>query len=102
MAAKELVDYIENGNITHSVNYPDVASPRSSVCRLTIMHANVEGVISKITTLLSANNINIANIIDKSKGDRAYMLLDLDTKPSDELVGEIAKLDMVTRVRIFN
>ena len=72
------------------------------MCRLTIMHANVEGAISKITTLLSANNINIANIIDKSKGDRAYMLLDLDAKPSDELVGEIAKLDMVTRVRIFN
>ncbi len=102
MAARELVDYIENGNITHSVNYPDVASPRSSVCRLTIMHANVEGVISKITTLLSSKNINIANIIDKSKGDKAYMLLDLDTKPSDALVEEIKKLDMVTRVRIFN
>ena len=102
MAAKELVDYIENGNITHSVNYPDVASPRSSVCRVTIMHANVEGVISRITTLLSAKNINIANIIDKSKGDKAYMLLDLDTKPSDALIDEIGKLDMVTRVRVFD
>lgn len=52
MAAQELVDYIENGNITHSVNFPDVSAPRSSVSRLAIMHGNVEGAISAITSII--------------------------------------------------
>lgn len=101
MAAQELVDYIENGNITHSVNFPDVSAPRTSVSRLAIMHGNVEGAISTITSIISGNNINIANIIDKSKGEKAYMLLDLDSKPSEKIIDEIKKLDSVIRVRIF-
>ncbi len=102
MAAKELVDYIENGNITHSVNFPDVCAPRTSAARVTVMHNNVEGAISKITSAISANGINIANIIDKSKGEKAYMILDLDSKPSDKVIKEIEKLDTVIRVRVFN
>ena len=102
MAAQELVDYIENGNITHSVNFPDVSAPRTSVSRFAIMHGNVEGAISTITSIISGNNINIANIIDKSKGEKAYMLLDLDSKPSEKIIDEIKKLDSVIRVRIFD
>ena len=102
MAAKELVDYIENGNITHSVNFPDVCAPRTSAARVTVMHNNVEGAISKITSAISANGINIANIIDKSKGEKAYMILDLDSKPSEKVLKEIEKLDTVIRVRVFN
>ena len=102
MAAKELVDYIENGNITHSVNFPDVCAPRTSAARVTVMHNNVEGAISKITSAISANGINIANIIDKSKGEKAYMILDLDSEPSEKVLKEIEKLDTVIRVRVFN
>ena len=102
MAAQELVDYIENGNITHSVNFPDVCAPRTSAARVTVMHNNVEGAISKITSAISANGINIANIIDKSKGEKAYMILDLDSKPSEKVLKEIEKLDTVIRVRVFN
>ncbi len=101
MAAKELVDYIENGNITHSVNFPDVCAPRTSPARISVMHDNVEGVISKVTSVISSNGINIANIIDKSKGDKAYMLLDLDTKPSDKAVKEIEALANIIKVRVF-
>ena len=102
MAARELVDYIENGNITHSVNFPDVSAPRTSVSRVAIMHCNVVGAISRITSVISGNNINIANVIDKSKGEKAYMLLDLDKKPSDNIIEEIKKLERVIRVRVLD
>ncbi len=101
MAAKELVDYIENGNITHSVNFPDVCAPRTSVARIAVMHNNVEGVISKVTSAISGSGINIANIIDKSKKDKAYMLVDLDAKISDDVVRTIESFDSVIRVRVF-
>ncbi len=101
MAARELVDYIENGNITHSVNYPDVCAPRSSVCRITVMHENVKEVISKITSLISAGGINIANLLDKSKGNTAYMLLDLDDIPDDSVIEKIKAMECVSRVRVF-
>ena len=101
MAAKELVDYIENGNITNSVNFPNVCAPRTSVARVAVMHDNVEGVISKITAVISESGINIANIIDKSKGDKAYMLPDLDAKVSDKVVDAIKKVNSVFRVRVF-
>ena len=102
MAAKELVDYIENGNITHSVNFPDVSAPRTSAARICVMHKNVEGVISKITSIISAENINIANLQDKSKKDMAYMMVDLDGTPAEKVVNAIRKLDSVIRVRVFD
>ena len=101
MAARELVDHIENGNIPHSVNYPDVCAPRSSVCRITVMHENVKEVISKITSLISAGGINIANLLDKSKGNTAYMLLDLDDIPDDSVIEKIKAMESVSRVRVF-
>ena len=101
MAARELVDYIENGNITHSVNFPDVCSPRTSTARACIMHKNEEGVISKITTIISSANINIADLQDKSKKEMAYMIVDLDQPFPESVIEEIKKLDCVIRVRIF-
>ena len=101
MAAKELVEYIENGNIVHSVNYPDVSSPRSSVSRITVMHDNVKEVISKITSIISSEGINIANLLDKSKGDKAYLIVDLDEKPSKKVIDAIGALDFVTRLRVL-
>ena len=102
MAARELVDYLENGNITHSVNFPAVSAPRTSEARVCVMHANVEGAISKITSVISGANINIANIVDKSKGDKAYMILDLDSKPADAVIGAVRALDCVIRVRVID
>ena len=101
MAARELVDYIENGNITHSVNFPDVCAPRTSATRTCVMHKNEEGVISKITTIISSANINIANLQDKSKKEMAYMIVDLDQPLTEKVIEEIKKLDCVIRVRVF-
>lgn len=101
MAAQELVDYIENGNIVHSVNYPDVTSPRSSACRVTIMHDNVKEVISKITSIISGAGINIANLLDKSKGEKAYCIVDLDEVPAQSVIDELNVLDFITRVRVL-
>ena len=101
MAARELVDYIENGNITHSVNFPDVCAPRTSAARACVMHKNEEGVISKITTIISSANINIANLQDKSKKEMAYMIVDLDQPLTEKVIEEIKKLDCVIRVRVF-
>ena len=101
MAAKELVDYIENGNITHSVNFPDVCAPRTTPARIAVMHNNVEGVISKVTSVISENGINIANIIDKSKKDKAYMIVDLDADVPEKVVKTIESFDSVIRVRVF-
>ena len=101
MAAKELVDYIENGNITHSVNFPDVAAPRPSAARLCVMHKNVEGVISAITSVISGKGINIANLLDKSKKEMAYMIVDLDAMPDQKTADAIAALPGVLRVRVL-
>mgnify|MGYP006071585403 CR=1 FL=1 len=101
MAAKELVDYIENGNITHSVNFPDVSAPRAPAARVCVLHKNVEGVISAITSVISKANINIANLLDKSKKEMAYMILDLDGKPDAKTVDAIRGLDSVIRVRVL-
>ena len=101
MAARELVDYIENGNITHSVNFPDVSAPRTSAARICVMHKNVEGVISKITSIISGENINIANLQDKSKKDMAYMILDLDQPLPEKAIKEIEKADSILRVRVL-
>lgn len=102
MAAKELVDYIENGNITHSVNLPDVSAPRTAPARVCIMHKNVEGIIAKITSIVSGANVNIANLLDKSKKEMAYMILDLDHFLPEKAVKEIEKADGVLRVRVLD
>ncbi|MBQ9081044.1 MAG: 3-phosphoglycerate dehydrogenase, partial [Clostridia bacterium] len=99
MAANELVDYIENGNITNSVNYPACSMPRNSVARVTVMHKNVKEILSKITSAVSGEGINIANMQDTSKGEYAYLILELDSQPSEALLNKLAALDDVIRVR---
>ena len=101
MAARELVDYIENGNITHSVNFPDVCAPRTTPVRICIMHKNVEGMIAKITSFVSDANVNIANLLDKSKKEMAYMILDLDQPLHEKSIKEIEKSENVLRVRVL-
>ncbi|MBR7099828.1 MAG: phosphoglycerate dehydrogenase [Clostridia bacterium] len=99
MAANQLVDFIENGNITNSVNYPACSMPRNSAARVTVMHKNVKEILSKITAAVSAEGINIANMQDTSKGEYAYLILDLDEKPSDALIASLSALEDVIRVR---
>ncbi|SHI76319.1 phosphoglycerate dehydrogenase [Pseudobutyrivibrio xylanivorans] len=101
MAVKEVMDYMENGNITHSVNYPDCDM---GVCtaesRVAILHKNKAGLIASFTTILSNENVNVDDMTNKSRGDYAYTLLDLGSKISDSVVDEIAKVEGVIKVRV--
>ena len=82
MAANQLVDFIENGNIVNSVNYPNVTLARSCEHRVCIMHKNIPGAISKFTTALSDDNINIEHMANGSKGDYAYTIIDTNSNLS--------------------
>ncbi len=102
MAVKQIVDYIENGNIKNSVNYP---ACDMGVCtkagRIAICHKNVPNIISQFTTAVASNNINISDMINKSRGDYAYSMLDLDHNATEELVQAISAIDGVIRARII-
>lgn len=101
MAASELVDYIENGNIVHSVNFPDISMPKNTAARVTVMHKNVKEMISKIVSIVSGQGINIAHMQDKSKGEFAYLLLDLDDVPSPAVIERIQSIEGVLKVRLL-
>ncbi len=101
MAAKELVDYLENGNITNSVNYPAVSMPRTSAARVCVHHRNVKEILSKILAVVSSQGINVAHMQDQSKGEYAYLILDLDDVPSEECLALIGNIAGVIRVRMI-
>lgn len=101
MAVNEIVDYLENGNITHSVNYPSVSVPRSGKTRITILHKNVPNVISNISAAVANENINIDNMVNKSRGEFAYTMLDTDTDVSAAAIEAIKALDNIIRVRVI-
>lgn len=99
MAAKQLVDYIENGNITNSVNYPAVSAPREGAARICVCHLNRANMIAGLSAAISARGINIANMTDKAKGDYAYGIIDIDGGADGDLIKAIEAIDGVIRVR---
>ncbi|MBR3908636.1 MAG: phosphoglycerate dehydrogenase [Clostridia bacterium] len=101
MAAKELVDYIENGNIVNSVNLPEVTMPRSGDQRVCVIHKNIPNMLTKITGLIANDNVNIENLLNKSRGDYAYTMLDIGEADTAQLQGEIEAIDGVIRVRFI-
>ena len=99
MAVKELRDYLEHGNITHSVNYPDVASPFNSALRICICHRNIPNMLSALSAIVSAVGVNIENLLNKSKGDYAYTMIDCNEDIGDRVVDALTAVDGVLRVR---
>ena len=100
MAVREIRDYMENGNIVHSVNFPDCSMGACTTeGRVGILHRNVSGMISQYTNIFGEAGINIANMTNTSKGDYAYALLDVDSPVTDEVVEKLSKTDGVLRVR---
>ncbi|MDO4538557.1 MAG: 3-phosphoglycerate dehydrogenase family protein [Coriobacteriales bacterium] len=100
MAANEIRDYLENGNIENSVNYGEVnLGAMSTPMRLAVFHKNVPGVIGAITSAVSNANVNIENMTDKSRGDYAYSLLDLSGELSDETLASLEKVNGIYRIR---
>ena len=101
MAAAELSDYLRNGNIAHSVNLPDVSQPRAGGRRVCVIHKNEPGVISQITGLITADKLNIENMVNKSKKDMAYTMLAVTGAADAAMREKIAAIPAVIRVRVL-
>ncbi|MBR5751049.1 MAG: 3-phosphoglycerate dehydrogenase [Clostridia bacterium] len=99
MAAAELDDYLKTGAISHSVNFPDADPGPLASPRLVVFHANVPNVVSSVTSRVSARNINISNMLNRSRGVHAVTILDLDDAPTPALINEISALETVYKVR---
>lgn len=102
MAVTELMNYLENGNIVNSVNFPNCDM---GVCaaqgRITILHKNIPNSLGRFTTAMAGDNINIAGLMNKSRGEYAYTMLDLDHHPSQKVVEGLRSIDGVLRVRVI-
>lgn len=102
MAARQLRDYLANGNIRNSVNLPDCELPRNgSSCRLAIINRNVTNMVGQVTGVLAASGLNIDHMINKSRGNWAYTLIDLATRPDAACIAKLEAIDGVQRVRII-
>ena len=102
MAVRELRDYLENGNIVHSVNYPDCSMGACTTAgRIAILHKNVKGMIGQYTSVLGDADINVADMTNKGKGEYAYALLDVDSPVTEEVVEKLKGIDGVLKVRII-
>lgn len=102
MAVKELMDYVENGNIKNSVNYPNCdMGVCENVARIAINHKNIPNMLSQFTGIVAGANINISDMINKSKGEYAYSILDVSESPSPELIEQLKAIDGVVKVRII-
>ncbi len=100
MAATELIDYIENGNIVNSVNLPEISMPRSGKARVCVIHKNIPNMLTSITGIVAENGVNIENMLNKSRGDYAYTMLDV-AEANDEIANKISAIDGIIKVRVI-
>ena len=102
MAADQLKDYLINGNIKNSVNLPNVHQDWSGICRVCLIHKNVPAMLTKITTILSNEGVNVENLTNKSKKDYAYTMVDLNSRIKDAVADELRAIPGMIRVRVLN
>lgn len=101
MAANELKDFIENGNIKNSVNFPNCDMGKAEGARVTVLHKNVPSMIKNITDVFASRGVNIANMLNRSKGDNAYTMIDVDGKCDTALVDQIEAMTDVIKVTLL-
>ena len=100
MAVKEIMNYLENGSIKNSVNYPNCEVAKLiSKARITLLHKNIPSMITKFTTVLSSYNVNIEEMVNKSRGDYAYSVFDIDTEVTEEMKKALEEIEGVLKVR---
>lgn len=102
MVARQLRDYLENGNIMNSVNFPEVVMPRTKGVRLAIANRNVPNMVGQITTMLAEKNINIIDLLNKSRNELAYTLIDVDQAVDAAVIDALSQIDGVLTVRCLN
>lgn len=99
MAANQLQDYLENGNIVNAVNFPHAVLERTTGYRLSVSNKNVTNMLGSITSILAEHNINVIDLLNKSRGEIAYNLIDIDQSPSEVMLEQLSKVDGVISVR---
>ncbi len=101
MAAEQLKDFLENGNIVNSVNYPQTRMARDSGYRITFANENVPRVLGTVLSVLADHDVNVIDMVNKSLGDMAYNIIDIETEPTDEIVEAISNAEGVMHVRVL-
>lgn len=102
MAANQLMDYLENGNIVNSVNFPAVAMGRvTGTTRITFSNDNVSGVLGHVLSVLADKKVNVIDMMNKSRGELAFNIIDVENKPADDVIIAIAAVEHVIRVRVI-
>lgn len=101
MAAHELQDYLDNGNITNSVNLPNVSMERSGDARICVIHRNIPNILAQITSIVSGVGMNVENLANKSRKDYAYTMLDVNGKVYDAMVEQISAIEGIIRIRVL-
>ena len=103
MVADTLRDFLENGNVRNSVNFPEAILPRTgSATRLSIANENVPNMVGQISTALAAANLNIADLLNKSRGELAYTLIDIDGSVPEAVLGKLGQIEGVLAVRVVS
>ena len=103
MAANQLIDYLDNGNISNSVNFPAVAMDRMpGTTRITFSNDNVSGVLGQVLSVLAEHQVNVLDMMNKSRGELAYNIIDVGTSPSDKVMSAIKAVAHVIRVRVIS
>ena len=101
MAAEQLKDFLENGNIVNSVNYPQTRMARDGGYRITFANENVPRVLGTVLSVLADHDVNVIDMVNKSLGDMAYNIIDIESEPTDEIVEAISKAEGVMHVRVL-
>jgi D-3-phosphoglycerate dehydrogenase len=101
MAAQELVEYLTNGNIKNSVNYPNASMPHNGDLRICVMHQNVPGALAQINATIAQEKLNVSNMLNRSRGDYAYTILEVVGTASDEMIAQLRAIKEVIRVTVY-
>ena len=101
MAAEERIDFIENGNIRHSVNYPDTVLPKTGSKRIVVLHENIPNVLTNLSAVFGNDGINIEGMINRSKNTKACTLIDTNSDITEKMISDITSVEGVIRVRVI-
>jgi D-3-phosphoglycerate dehydrogenase len=102
MVADQIREYLENGNVKNSVNFPEVFMPRNGGYRVAVVNANVPNMLGQISTVLAESGLNIVDMLNKSRGDLAYTLVDVEAEPDSACLDRLRAIDGVLSVRALN
>ena len=102
MAAEELIDFLENGNIRNSVNYPAISQPRSTAHRIIVLHKNIPSMLGSVSSVLGADKVNIDSMSNRSKGNYAVTIIDADSPVTPDIAKDISAIDGIIRVNIIS